>query len=304
MNSPTNPLARLASVFGLFLVATTGCQPASSSNQQAQNQIESCEGAALDAGGYCRTPRGRFAAASCCEAAACLFDDGLEETLEAQYTTIGSRVTVEATTELSEIEQRQIHRAASDALGPINGWLDVFATASQVEFVSLAETDGWRNYRLVSLVTENETYATIFGTGSSVPVASGNRSSYAYCDASSQDAWSCLDLEDDVFERCLPDDDSAVDWSWCLGSTLHGDATALAAQCCEADANHLWCEPRPWTCGELEDYAMDVCLPDDDGPVDWDGCFARTPGGDQGGLASRCCEVDEGEENYLWCTPQ
>jgi hypothetical protein len=52
-------------------------------------------------------------------------------------------------------------------------------------------------------------------------------------------------------------------------------------------------------CEEIEGWATDVCLPDDDEPVDWNGfCFTEMEGyGDVRAKARACCDEIDG----LWC---
>ena len=228
-----------------------------------------------------------------------MFGDGVDATLDEEHVVARDGVFVEADTELTAVEREQVLVAASDVVGSVSTIDEAVARTVLLELVRLDERDGWRNYHMVFVDTDDDTHATLFGVGSTVPVAWGNSATYDACHAEPGLAWDCLDLADDVSDRCLPDDDGPVDWAWCLGSTVHGDATELAGACCESGGDYLWCAPPSWTCSELEDYVMDVCLPDDGVDPDFPGCFASTPVGDQTTLANACCEVSP--DAYVWC---
>jgi hypothetical protein len=51
-------------------------------------------------------------------------------------------------------------------------------------------------------------------------------------------------------------------------------------------------------CFLFDDEATDVCLPDDDAPVDWDACFDSSHV--TAAFASGCCEL-VGAGQFLWC---
>src|SRR5262249_36850091 len=66
------------------------------------------------------------------------------------------------------------------------------------------------------------------------------------------------------------------------------------ARCCDVASPTSFADE----CDSFDTHATDVCLPDDDAPADWPGCFAES--NVTVAFAGGCCETAPGRD-YLWC---